>query len=382
MKGRIIKSVLAGGAALLVLVAIASVVSLLYIHSLASRRSIPVEGLRFVTADTCFAMLVKWRPADKGVLDLSNKLAEAYDKAREKSAGAWERMAYFVLGFSRASDLITRPLPAEYALIVRYDPQKAEFHTYAACSVSGLAALGRNLAGHLSLFAPGVARKYGRRTHSDETFFVPENKAGPPAPYLDKRDVKAVLPPDAFSQACWTMVGNTIILSRRAESLSLALDQLKAIYANASSPEPALINAVIPKAAEDVDMRGALLNRRGELACLLDMVGELIEARELAPWVRSDDGFADLATIKQISFLADVRRPGRVVFTVRLMYTNYWSALRVCSALGDAFKAWCPPPPIDVQFLPDLRPDDLQFRVIISGVGEYLRRRAFARVPQ
>ena len=161
-KRRAIKIVLISAVALFVLLAVVLLVGFFKLRSLASERSTPVDGRYFVTPDTSLFILARLKLSDEGVLEFSDRLTKAYDTNREDRAGLWEDLAYFALGFDQPSEAITRPLPAEVAVVVRYDPHQAEFHSYAVYSISGLAALARLAARNLSLLAPEAAESYGQ----------------------------------------------------------------------------------------------------------------------------------------------------------------------------------------------------------------------------
>jgi len=373
-KRRAIKIVLISAVALFVLIAIVLLVGFFKLRSLASERSTPVDGRYFVTPDTSLFILARLKPSDEGVLEFSNRLTKAYDANREDRAGLWEDLAYFALGFDQPSDVITRPLPAEVAVVVRYDPHKAEFHSYAVYSISGLAALARFAARNLSLFAPEAAESYGQQTHSDETVFVPENAAGPPGPRLAERDIEALVPPAALSEACWSVIENNILFSRRVPSLSLAVDDVKAVFAGAAQTQHSPIAEVVPSLDGGVDITGGLINEHGELACVLSLVGKLIDAKDMATWLRAEGALRDVSTITRVGFSADIRRGDRIVVTIRFAYTSHRSALRVASVLVKALTEWKPPPPVQLWVGPGLESGRVRIKAILSGVGEYLEQ--------
>ena len=141
MKGRTFRIIIWGLAGVVVAVAITAMSVLSHFRALGSERNTPVECHTFITPDATCALLLKWDLADEGIGDFSAPLIAAYDERRKKAADSWERRAYFLLGFDKPSDAITRPLPAECAFIVRYDAEQSRFHSSATVSVSGLAGL-------------------------------------------------------------------------------------------------------------------------------------------------------------------------------------------------------------------------------------------------
>ena len=117
--------IICGLVGLVVADAITALTVLSHFRSLGSERNTPVECHTFITPDASCALLLKWDLADEGIGDFSAPLVAAYDEQREKEADSWERRAYFLLGFDRPSDVITRPLPAECAFVIRYDAEQS-----------------------------------------------------------------------------------------------------------------------------------------------------------------------------------------------------------------------------------------------------------------
>ncbi|MFH1732973.1 MAG: hypothetical protein ABIF82_15155 [Planctomycetota bacterium] len=376
MKRRVIKVALLT-CALIFVVALGAV--FFYCRSLGSERNTPIECRKLITADASCALLLKWDLADDGVRELSAPLIDAHDKARENAAGRWERLAYFLLGFGRPSDVITRPLPAEGVLVVRYDEQAKKFHSHVACSVSGLAGLLAKSARRLPSLAHNPGVTYDERAYRGETLLVAKNGAGPPQPSLNPQDVTAIFAPLTPPGGCWSVVDNNIILARRPDSIAFVVDQLKTGDAAGDSGPP--IAKLIPKMTDGIDAAGALVNKRGEFACLIELAASVMDSRILKLWLKSKrvDAREDLKTLTTLTLAADVQPGDRIVATFGVRFSDLGTLQRVIAVLGAALREFEPPPPIKFTMVPDIGMNGVEVRVTVTGVGEYLRRRAAAK---
>jgi len=376
MKRRVVKVVLLTCIVLFVVVLGAV---FFYCRSLGSERNTPIECRKLITADASCALLLKWDLADDGVRELSAPLIDAYDGARENAAGRWERFAYFLLGFDRPSDVITRPLTAEGVLVVRYDEQEKKFHSHVACSVSGLAGLLGKSARRLPSLVRNPGVTYEERAYRGETFLVAKNGAGPPRANLNLQDVTAIFAPLTPPGGCWSVVDNNIILARRPGSLAFVVDQLKAGDA-AGDPDPP-IAALIPRMTGGADAAGALVNKRGEFACLIELAASVMDSRILKLWLKSKrvDAREDLKSLTRLTLVADVQPGDRIVATFGIQFSDLRTLQRVLLVLDAAFREFEPPPPIKFAAVPTIGLKGVEVRVTVTGVGEYLRRRAAPR---
>jgi len=369
MSGRTIKrTILIGVPVALVLLCLAAV---FYLRSLALERSQPVSGRYFVSNDVSLAALISIRPEDKGIRELLQTAAAAYDAQREKDQGTWDSLTRFALGFDRPSDVVTRLLPIEGALIVRYDTRSAQFHSFSVCSVSGMAGLLNLLTDRLSWFSSEADKAYGKREHSDERLFVPQAGSDPPGPRLEARDFAAMLPTSLKAGSCWTLIRNNILISRRPESLALAVDRLKAIYANAVPSESVL---AVPDTTGGVDCAAALSNDRGELACLLEMVASGTHSKPMLTWLKTEQGLRDLAAVRYITATVDVQPGDKVAAVLVIQHTNYESVRRIVALLGVALEDYRLPPPMRLRYETGLAARKVEIRVTFLGLGEYVRR--------
>ena len=375
MKRRVIKVILLICVALFVVVLGAV---FFYCRSLGSERSTPTECRKLITADASCVLLLKWDLADDGVRELSTPLIDAYDEARENAAGRGERLAYFMLGFDRPADIITRPLPAEGVLVVRYDEQAKKFHSHVACSVSGLAGLLAKAARRLPSLARNRGVTYEERAYRGETLLVAKNGAGPPRASLNLQDVTAIFAPLDPPGGCWSVVDNNIILARRPDSLAFVVDQLKT--GDAGDADPPIAN-LIPKMTGGIDAAGALVNKRGEFACLIELAASVMDSRILKLWLTSKrtDAREDLKTLTRLTLAVDVQPGDRIVATFGVQFSDLITLQRVLVVLDAAFREFEPPPPIKFTTVPTIGMKGVELRVTVTGVGEYLRRRAAAK---
>jgi hypothetical protein len=380
VRRRIIRIALWCFAVLIVIGLTAAVVALFRFRALGSERSTPVARRTFITPDASCVLLVKWDLADEGVGDFSAPLIAAYDETREKAAGFWERRAYFLFGFDRPSDVITRPLPAEGAFILRYDEMQSRFHSHAAVSVSGLASLMKEGASRLPSLLPNPGVALEERSYQGETLFVAQNGSGPPAARLDPRDFGAVFAPLTPPGGCWSVVDNNLLLARRPDSLTFLVDQLKSNDAPADPP----IASLLPEASGGIDATGVLLNKHGEFAGLIEFAARTMQSRLLDRWLKSKRAKArdDLAAVSQITVAVDVQPGDRIAATFGIKFSDLERLMRVLVVLDAAFKEIKPPPPIAFQAAePNVTLDGVELRVTVTGVREYFRRRIAGGSP-
>ena len=378
MKRRAIKVLLIVLGALLGAAAILLVAGTAHLRSLAARRTAPISARRFVTPDTSCALLVSCRPSDDGVRELFEQLAAWHDAVREEEAAWPEKLAYFLVGFDRPSDLITRPLPAELAVVVRYDPLEATFHTYIACSVSGLSELARKGVA----YAPESAlteRGYHSRLYSDEMLIISDDAAGPPAPALDPRDLTALWPGgtgEAPEPLSWAVVGNTLLAARRARSLELAVDHTKAIQAKQSAGRAVPLLSFLPDANNGADARAALTNRAGELACVFGALATAMNSPSLTQWLETERARHDIATISRVTVQADVQEGDKILFGADFRCTNASAAQRVAAVLAGGFARHRAPEPLKLVPTASFSATGFQFELELSGLGSYVRQKA------
>lgn len=374
MKRRIVRIIVWGLVIMVVAGAITALVIVSHLRALGSERNTPIDCHAFITPDATCVLLLKWDLADDGVADFSAPLIAAYDKRRNEAAGFWERRVYFLLGFDRPSDAITRPLPVECAFIVRYDAKESQFHSHAAVSVSGLAGLLKMAADRVPSLVtnPGVTLE--EREYKGERLFVAQNGAGPPSAKLEASDFSAVFAPLRPPGGCWSVVDNNLLLARRADSLEFLVDQLRSDAE--AKPQDSPIAALIPKTTNGVDGTGILLNRHGELAGLIEFAARTMKSKLLDRWLNSKrvNAREDLATIEQVTVAIDVQPGDRIVATFRLKFSDPMALMRVLKVLNIAFKEIEPPPPI--KFTTTF--DEVGLRVTATGVREYLRRQIAA----
>jgi hypothetical protein len=235
-----------------------------------------------------------------------------------------------------------------------------------------MAPLCRFIAEHLPAVAPRFAEKYTKGERSDVALFVPKQGAPPPSPRLDPKDLETLVPPDALSDASWCIIENTILLSRRPESLGRAVDHLKALYAGAAEPGRAPVESVIPAPADGVDIVGGFTNEHGELAALLTILADATDAPGLAAWLATEQATRDVATFSRGTIKADVQTGDQVQVTTQLEFASYVAAARVFAVLYAALERYRPPPPITLKLGGGLRPNRVTFDVRISGLGAYL----------
>ena len=345
-----------------------------HFRSLGSERNTPVDCHTFITPDASCALLLKWDLADKGIGDFSAPLIAAYDERRQKAAGFWERQSYFLLGFDKPSDAITRTLPAEGAFIVRYDPEQSRFHSSATVSVSGLAGLLKKAAARIPSLAtnPGVTLE--EREYKGERLFVAQNGAGPPSATLAARDFSAVFAPLEPPGGCWSVVDNNLLLARRADSLTTLVDRLRS--GAEAKPQASPLAALIPKTTNGVDASGILLNQHGELAALIEFAAQTMRSKVLDHWLAAEreQAYADMATIKEVTVAVNVHPGDRITATFRVKFTDLAALTRVLMVLDAAFKEIEPPPPIKFVALPNFSFDGVGLHLTATGVREYLRR--------
>jgi len=376
IKRRLVKWGLIAGGSLAGLVLILLISVLLYARSLASGRSDPVETERFLTRDTSGVLLVSLQPSDDGVDELFDQIAAGYDAARAAKAGFWEKLGYWLVGFDRPSELITRPLPAEIAVVVRYDETAERFNSYAVYSVSGLARLISHGSRHLSRYAPGLAKEYEARTYEGETFFVPRSASLTRSDRLRARDVK-MLVPGGGPPACWSVADNNVLLANHPDSLESAIDRLGAIRAGEGQPRGAICS-ILPPHLSDVDIRGALLNRHGELAGLLTVLGEVRGAEVLRRWLAAQSNRRLLSAVESVTIAADVQPDDRVLITARFAHAPGWPMERFFTVLEAALRSCRPAPPMRLEVQVSPSPGEVEVQVIVSGLGAYYRGAAEA----
>ena len=380
MRRRIIRITLWCFAVLIAVGLIAAIVALSRFRALGSERSTPVAHRTFITPDASCVLLVKWDLADEGVGDFSAPLITAYDKTREKAAGFWERRAYFLFGFDRPSDVLTRPLPTEGAFILRYDEKESRFHSHAAVSVSGLASLMKEGANRLPSLLPRSGVTLEERSYQGETLFVARNGSGPAAARLDPRDFGAVFAPLTPPGGCWSVVDNNLLLARRPDSLTVLVDQLKSNDASGAPP----IASLLPEASAGIDATGVLLNRHGEFAGLIEFAAQTMQSRLLDRWLRSKRAKAhdDLAAVSRVTVTVDVQPGDRIAATFGVRFSDLERLMRVLVVLDAAFKEIKPPPPIAFRAAePNVTLDGVELRVTVTGVREYFRRRIAGGSP-
>jgi len=378
---RTFRIIMWGLASVVSALAVTALTLLSHFRTLGSERNTLVECHTFITPDATCALLLKWDLADEGVGDFSAPLIAAYDERRKKAADSWERRAYFMLGFDKPSDAMTRQLPAECAFIIRYDAEQSRFHSSAAVSVSGLAGLLQQAAGRVPSLAtkPGVTLE--EREYKGERLFVARNGAGPPSATLEARDFSAVFAPLQPPGGCWSVVDNNLLLARRADTLTTLVDRLRSNAA--TNPQPSPIAALIPNTTNGVDGTGILLNQHGELAGFLEFAAQTMQSKILDHWLASnrDQAYADMATIEEVTVTVDVQPGDRIVSVYRVKFSDIKALTRVLMVLDAAFKEIEPPPPIKFTALPVFSLDGVGLHITATGVREYLRRQIAGDSP-
>jgi hypothetical protein len=337
-----------------------------HIRSIADRRTTPVPAERMVTSDTTCAILLRCSTEDAGVRTLVEHCARGLDTALS-DAGWGKGLALSALGFERPSEALTRPLPLEAAIVIRYEPESRRFRSYAACSVSGLADVAHYALRRADTFVPALAKHYKVTAHSGSDIHVPNDGPDEPVTTLRPGDIYAMLGASPSPHTSWSLHRNTFVASGESESVGQAIDRIEGPPGHAALP--------IPAAAPGLDIRGALTNAHGEMACLLWLVGEQAAAPELVEWIKTAQAQRDAATVRSVTFTADLRPDDTVVMRVDVTFDDYAKALRVCMALVQGMMRWRMPPPLELKFKPDFAPGRIGLDITLSNLGKYAEAR-------
>ncbi len=372
MKKRIVIIILA---ALLVALLATGLGVFSHTRSLGSERNELADYSVFITPDTTSVTIARCDLADEGVAAMLTPLIETYDERRTAAAGRTERLAYYLLGFDRPSDALTRPLPAEAILLTRYDRSQKQCHAQLALSVSGLGRLLERAAGHIPAATPEPRLAFLEREHGGHTLYVPKS-ATPPGTDLKPHDVTALLAPLKAPGAAWTVAGNTFLVARTPDSLTSMIDRLAGGKDKSERTPPIL--KLLPQHTDGLDMRGVLLNRHGEIAALFELMAESMDSKPLRLWLDTPRAQAheDIASILAISFTVDIQPGDRVVSTSVLRFSDLDRMRRVAAILEVAFREYRPPPPIKFKARPGLALNGIEVTVTATGVGEFLKRSA------
>jgi hypothetical protein len=368
----VFKLVLLGCAAGLVLAVVVVGLGIGRLRAVAGSRTVPLPAEKLVPSDATGAVLVRVRPEDAGVAALLKRFAQRLD-AHHAQRGWPERLVLAALGFDRRSDMLAQPLPLEAAIVVRYDPTSNRFHSYIATSLSGLTGLAHIVLRHADFLAPSLAKKYTVQEHRGSHLRRPMTGTPSAGNVLRPEDLYVLFGAAASQQPAWVLHRNTLLLSGSPETLTAALDHLDA--------PPATAGFSLPPNKPEVDVRASLTNRHGEVACLIELLGESSDSPELAAWIKTPQGLTDTGTIKGVSFVADLQADDRMTMRLDVAFDDYARATRVFLAVMQAMIRWRLPEPLALRVRPDFTPGRIGLNIVLSNIGAYAESQVNGPTP-